>query len=110
MTALPEFVDTPPLCYSKERRSVPPLIYLFWDGGTVPVLSQIHHRNQAVVNRRIGRKDNIESAYSIRHRAGTEHKKDHLLKSSPVTQKSRALLIIFHRLTVPAVHVRLSQR
>lgn len=110
LAALPEFVDRLPLCYSKERRCVPPLIYLFWNGGIVPVLAQIDHRNQAVVDRCISHKDNIESEYSIDHRAGTEHTKDHLLKSSPVTQKSCALLIIFHRLAVPTAHASLSPR
>lgn len=76
------------------------LNYLFWDGGIVPVLCQVNFGNQAVVIRNVSQKDNTESNYSIRHVADTEQKKNDLLETSPLTQKSCGVIIILHRLRI----------
>lgn len=73
-------------------------MYLVWDGSVEPFLSKVDIRNQAAMTRDISQEDTRESDDSIWYNAGTEEKKDDLLKMTPLTQKCYGFFIILHYL------------
>lgn len=86
------------------RSSVNRLNYLFRDGSIVPVVGQVNFRNQAVVVWNVSQEDDTERNCSIRHDARTEQEKNYLLETSPLPQKSCAVIIVCHCLQIQTVH------